>query len=69
MNDPINYADMGSNLSQWAKWFGKSDYVGIMVPKSSFENFNFDSFLDIIGPTYNIDIEYLNLVFRGMWYF
>ena len=63
------FATNSTDASKWANWFGQSDYVGIRVPKSAFKNFYFDPILDNIGPAYNIEIGYLNSIFKGIWYF
>ena len=66
------FATNKSNVSAWAKWFGQNDYVGIRVPKSSLltgQGVYFTPFLDKIGPAYCIDIELLNNIIKGLWFF
>lgn len=57
------------NASKWGKWFGQTDYVGIRVLKSFLKNGYYDPFLDGIGAAYCFDIDLLNTIIRGIWFF
>lgn len=50
---------------------GQNDYVGIRIPKSILKSQGvyFNSFLDGIGPAYCIDIDLLNTIIKGLWFF
>ena len=57
------------NVFKWGKEFGQTDYVGVRVLKSSLKNAYFNSFLDGIGAAYCLDIDLLNTIIRGIWFF
>ena len=57
------------NASKWGNWFGQTDYVGIRVLKSSLKNGYYNPFLDGIGAAYCFDIDILNTIIRGIWFF
>ena len=59
------------DVSKWAKWFNQSDYIGIRVPKNVLtgQGVYFNPFLDGIGSAYCIDIDLLNTIIKGIWFF
>ena len=65
------FATNKANVAEWAKYFGQSDYVGIRIPKNVLSNQGvyFNALLDGIGPAYCIDIDLLNTIIRGLWFF
>ena len=65
------FATNKTDVSAWAQWFKQNDYIGIRVPKSVLTNpgVYFKPFLDGIGPAYCIDIDLLNTIIKGLWFF